>query len=149
MVRLYHGTLREHVSHILKQVLKPSVGWGWANTEGVFLSGSRKGATYWAKMSWMREHGYEMEASRFSRHCKSPKRCIAVLVVTVPASHTCCLRGDMEQFEDYLEILPEQYLENRNLFEQDWQASLKYIGDVRYAGEIPSKWIRLLPEVHS
>ena len=143
MILLYHGTLRRYVRRILTQGLKPSVGWGGANTEGVFLSGSRKGAMRWAKMSWMREHGYEMEASRFSRHCKYPECCIAVLVVVIPASYTCHLRGDLEQLEDYLEILPEQYLEDQNLFEQDWQASLKYIGDVRYVKKIPPEWIHL------
>ena len=44
------------------------------------------------------------------------------------------LRADMEQAEDY-------GFEGES---EDWQQSLDVIGDVMYAGDIPSAWISVL-----
>lgn len=129
---LYHGTLRSNISSIQKSGLKPSSGWGGWGTEGVFLEATNDGALYWAKICHQRSVDKNMDTERFDREF-GPKQdeLLAVLKVTVPASHLVNLNADMEQAEDF----------GFDGDESDWQESLEEIGAVRYKGTIPPSWI--------
>lgn len=134
-VILYHGTLKENVPLILSGGLKKHSGWGDAGTEGVYLSKTRSGAEYWAKIAYMsaNEEGYEPEI--FDRKYGDKKEdLISILRIVIPASETKNLKADMEQAEEY-------GFEGES---EDWQQSLDVIGDVMYAGVIPSNWISVL-----
>lgn len=135
---LYHGTPKANVPGILKRGIRLCEGWGGAGTSGVYLSGTIDGAIYWAKVAWLRDHHHDVDTERFERYCPQADKCIAVLKVTIPPSHVCCLRADMEQYEDVQ--LPPEYNDPKQ-FEKDWQASLRYIRDVRFTGKIPPEWI--------
>lgn len=129
---LFHGTLIELVPTILEHGIDRGEGWGGAGTSGAFLSGTPKGALYWAKMAYQREHGEKLEAHRFDRdHGGEVDRLLSVLVVQVPDAKTELLRADEEQFEDVHADFPPE----------DWRRSLEVIGDVRFDGEIPPEWI--------
>ena len=131
-VTLYHGTLRKNVAKILKNGLNVSSGWGGAGTEGVFLSGSKEGALYWAKLAYQQEHELRMEVSKFDP-ANLPE--LAILKVVVPKNKTDLLKADMEQAEDV----------GFDGDESDWRASLEQIGDVRYDERIPPAWISKIP----
>lgn len=134
-VVLYHGTLRKLLAQIQQQGLKPSVGWGGADTEGVYLSKTTNGALYWAKLAYQNSIGGRLEADRFDRNnSKQQNDILVVLRVNIPYTHVSNLRADMEQAEDY----------GFDGDELDWQASLQQIGDVRYEGVIPSAWIQVV-----
>lgn len=59
---------------------------------------------------------------------------ISILRIVIPASETKNLKADMEQAEEY-------GFKGKS---EDWQQSLDVIGDVMYAGDIPSNWITVL-----
>ncbi len=136
-VVLYHGTLKSSVRPILQKGLQSTSGWGGANTEGVYLSGSIDGAAYWALYAYAREHESDMDVPPSEEEWKAlirerSKRHIAVLEIRVPPEYQQHLRADMEQAEDV------QYTGT----DEDWQEALKQIGDVRYTGgTIPPQWI--------
>jgi len=125
---LYHGTLAENLPAIQRYGLRPSPGWVVGN-QGVFLSASRKGALYWAKMNFLAKMGEKLEPSRFER--KFSRDSLAIVKVTIPAQYLKNLRADMEQAEDYGEEIDEN----------DWQGALKIMGDVLYKGAIPPEWV--------
>ena len=134
-VILYHGTLKEKVPAILRDGLKKSIGWGEAGTEGVYLSGTRAGAEYWAKIAYMSANDERLESGIFDREYGDRKdELIRVLRVEIPMSAIGNLRADMEQAEEY-------GFEGES---EDWQQSLNVIGDVMYDGDIPSNWITVL-----
>jgi len=87
-------------------------------------------------MSWQREHEEKMEEARFDRaHGADQDQLLAVLVIDVPARSLGKLKADEEQFEDV------QYPEDVAQDPDNWQASIEYIGDVRFDGHIPKTWI--------
>jgi hypothetical protein len=140
-VVLYHGTFNDFVPSILRDGLTPSVGWGGANTEGVFLSGTPEGAQYWGRYAAANnldldkdgDADFGGDAERYARAFPNLPH-ITLLKVTVPASHLHNLRADMEQAEDVgFEGKPT-----------DWRGSLKAIGDVMYAGSIPAGWLEVV-----
>ena len=134
----YHGTLDQFVPSILRDGLKPAAGWGGANTFGVFLSGSYGGAQSWGRYAAASnldldgdgEIDFDGDAERYARAFPTLPH-VQVLKVTVPAAMVKNLRADMEQAEEHgFEGAPK-----------DWRASLSIIGDVMYAGAIPSEWL--------
>lgn len=134
-VVLYHGTLRDRVPAILDRGIDVGEGWGGAGTSGVFLSGSRDGALYWAKMAFLREKGEKLEAARFDRKWGARQDdLLAVLEVRIPACQLARLKADMEQAEDV----------GFEGDEDDWRASLREIGDVRFDGPVPAAWVKTL-----
>ena len=134
-VTLYHGTLKENVPSILSGGLKVSSGWGGAGTEGVYLSKTPSGAEYWAKIAYMSKNEESLEPEKFDRKYGDKKQdLISILRIVIPTSEMDNLRADMEQAEDY-------GFEGES---EDWQQSLDVIGDVMYAGDIPSAWISVL-----
>lgn len=134
-VTLYHGTLKENVPSILSGGLKVSSGWGGAGTEGVYLSKTPSGAEYWAKIAYMSKNEESLEPEKFDRKYGDKKQdLISILRIVIPTSEMDNLRADMEQAEDY-------GFEGES---EDWQQSLDVIGDVMYAGDIPSTWISVL-----
>lgn len=133
MVILYHGTLVPNVSKILAHGIKRSEGWGGTGTSGTFLSGTPEGALYWGKLAYQREHGEDMDTFKFDRnHGHEVDQLIAILSVEIPQNQTKNLMADVEQFEDV----------GADFDPNDWKQSLKAIGDVRFDGPIPSKWVR-------
>lgn len=125
---LYHGTLREDLPKIKAEGLKPSEGWGGANTEGVFLSESKEGALYWAKLRFLRDREMKLEENYFDqKFSEQEKNLLALLEVTITADQFGNLSADMEQAEDV----------GFEGGEDDWQASLDEIGDVVYKLKIP------------
>jgi hypothetical protein len=133
-VTLYHGTLRKNLKAIMTHGLTESSGWGGAGTSGVYLSSTKEGALYWAKMAYMREIEEEMELARFDRrYGKNANQLLAVLTVTIPPEALQNLQADMEQAEDV------EYDGDP----ADWQASLDQIGDARFQGRVPPEWISL------
>lgn len=128
-VTLFHGTLASCAEKILREGLVASSGWGGAGTHGVYLSGSLDGAFYWAKLAYLRERGEKLEAARFNSKYSYDN--IKVIVVKIPEKAFDKLRADMEQSEDYC----------FNGSEMDWEDSLEKIGDVMFAGNIPSDWL--------
>ena len=134
-VTLYHGTLKENVPSILSGGLKVSSGWGGAGTEGVYLSKTPSGAEYWAKIAYMSKNEESLEPEKFDRKYGDKKQdLISILRIVIPTAEMDNLRADMEQAEDY-------GFEGES---EDWQQSLDVIGDVMYAGDIPSNWITVL-----
>lgn len=132
-VRLYHGTLASHVPVIRRRGIAPGEGWGGAGTTGAFLSGTPRGALYWAKLTWQREHGEKLEAERFDRmHAHHADSLLGIVVVDVPAAAQARLRADEEQMEDVGEP---------DMDPADWRRSLLITGDVRYDEKIPPTWI--------
>jgi len=134
-VFLYHGSILGRVPSILARGIDVGEGWGGAGTSGVFLSGSPEGALYWAKMAFLRDRGEKLEVASFDRkYGPRMHKLIAVLGVRIPASETGRLRADMEQAEDV----------GFEGTDEDWEASLDQIGDVRFDGQVPLEWIELL-----
>jgi len=129
-ITLYHGTLTESLQPILKNGLNPSPGWVFGN-QGVFLSSSKKGALYWAKMGFLARMGEKLDPSRFER--KYNRNLLTVIKVRIPGTHLKNLRADMEQSEDF-----EVEIE-----ENDWKEALRVMGDVLYKGTIPPEWITI------
>lgn len=130
---LYHGTLAPSVDEILDRGIQVGEGWGGAGTSGVFLSGTPEGALYWAKMAYQRINDEKMEIHRFDRdHGHEMDRLLAVLAVEIPDKETDRLKADEEQFEDV----------GADFDPEDWEQSLDVIGDVRFEGAIPPRWIR-------
>lgn len=113
---LYHGTLKSSIPSIMKEGLTAQEGIG-RGYFGVYLSGTREGAEYWAKSHWIARTGKEPEE-------EGP---ITVLEVRIPAFAEGDLHADMEQADEG----------------SDWQESLKVIGDCMFARDIPPSWIRL------
>jgi hypothetical protein len=127
-ITLYHGTLSKNLKSILKNGLEPSPGWGGAGTHGVYLSGSVEGAKYWAVFAYARDKDEDFEMRKTEP--KASKH-ISILSVVIPPEFLGNLRADMEQAEDVG-------------FEgsaEDWQESLKLIGDAMYVSKIPPDWI--------
>jgi hypothetical protein len=129
---LYHGTTTEALPSILSGGLKVVPGWGGAGTEGVYLSNSKTGALMWAMSSLLSKTGEGGDPSRFFRKHSLDE--LALVEVRIPESELENLKADMEQAEDY------QY----DGEEDDWQASLDQIGDVRFDGPVPASWITAL-----
>lgn len=136
---LYHGTTRAAVRKILKSGLRTTAGWGGAGTEGVYLSGSPAGALAWAMQSLLTKTGEGGDVSRFFRKHRLDE--LALLEVRIPEDELVNLKADMEQAEDV------QY----DGEEDDWQAALEQIGDVRFDKPIPAAWLRMLsaPELEA
>lgn len=133
MTVLYHGTLASNLQAILKDGIREGEGWGGANTAGVFLSGHPRGALYWAKMAYQRNHEGKLEAHRFDRdHGHEADRLLVVLAIEIPEKETKRLKADEEQFEDV----------GASFSPSDWKRSLVEIGDVRFEGVVPPKWIK-------
>ena len=87
-------------------------------------------------MTWQREREEKIEEAKFDRaYGNKQDEILAVLVVDIPARSRGKLKADEEQFEDV------QYPEDVEQDPDNWQASIEYIGDVRYDGRIPSTWI--------
>lgn len=129
---LYHGTLVEHLPEISRKGLEETEGWGGAGTRGVFLSGTPQGALYWAKMAYQRANGGKLEVHSFDRdHGAQADSLLAVIEVRIPAEYADVLKADEEQFEDVGADFPPD----------DWRQSLEKIGDVRFAGAIPARWL--------
>ena len=129
---LYHGTTAEALPDILSGGLNVTYGWGGAGTEGVFLSSTKTGALMWAMSSIMSKADEGAEPSRFFRKHKLEE--LALLEVCIPEDELANLKADMEQAEDY------QY----DGEEDDWQASLEQIGDVRFDKKIPALWLKVV-----
>jgi hypothetical protein len=129
---LYHGTTTEALPSILSGGLKVVSGWGGAGTEGVYLSNSKTGALMWAMSSLLSKTGEGGDPSRFFRKHSLDE--LALVEVRIPESELENLKADMEQAEDY------QY----DGEEDDWQASLDQIGDVRFDGPVHASWITAL-----
>lgn len=128
---LYHGTTKKAASKILKSGIKTTVGWGGANSEGVFLSGSKTGALMWAMSSLLSKNDEGGDPSKFFARGYSLDD-LALIEVHVSADKLSDLKADMEQAEDY------QYDGD----EDDWEASLDQIGDVRFDGSVPASWLK-------
>lgn len=130
-VVLFHGTPRSKLKEILKTGLEPSPGWV-TGAEGVYLSKTRDGALYWAKLAFMAAREETLEIARFDRrYGKDVEKLLAIVSVTIPESGLVHLRADMEQAEDVG-------------FEGeagDWTASLDEIGDAMFVERVPAAWI--------
>lgn len=135
-LRLYHGTAAGALRSICATGIRVGEGWGGAGTSGVFLSRSPVAALYWAKMAHQRDHDEKMEAERFDRAHKLDRDDLIVVVqVDVPFEELHRLKADDEQFEDV------QYPEDVEQDPDDWESSLKYIGDARFDGPAPPEWV--------
>jgi hypothetical protein len=133
MPPLYHGTLSENIPAILRQGLMPGSGWGGAGSHGVFLSGTPEGALYWAKIAYQRLFTEKFEIHSFDRlHGHEVGDLLAIVVVDVPDSAVHRLKADVEQFEDV----------GARFSTDDWEESLRVIGDVRFDGHVPAAWVR-------
>lgn len=132
---LYHGTSREAADSIARQGILPSEGWGGAGTEGVYLSSSKTGALMWAMSSLLSKKDEGGDPSKFFARGHSADE-LVLLEVRIPDNRLSDLKADMEQAEDY------QY----DGTEDDWEASLDQIGDVRFDGPIPAAWVKPLPQ---
>jgi len=133
--KLYHGTLKEHIKEIEKfGGIKETQGWGGAGTFGVFLSGTYDAALLWAKIAYMVQIHNEFNPFKFDRLFPSDAAWdqIVVLEVKIPKKFESLLRVDLEQAED-VGFEGNEY---------DWRASLKQIGDVRFAAPVPISWLK-------
>jgi hypothetical protein len=132
-MKLFHGTLRENLPEILRDGISVGEGWGGAGTSGVFLSRTREGALYWAKLAWQRANEEKLEVERFDRRFPNPYEVLAVVEVEIPPDCLVSLKADLEQEEDMNLDQP--------LDPDDWQASLDLIGDVRFDGPVRPEWL--------
>lgn len=87
----------------------------------------------WAMSSLLSKEGEGGDPSRFFRKHKLEE--LALLEVRIPEDELANLKADMEQAEDY------QF----DGEEDDWQAALEQIGDVRFDKKIPASWLKVVP----